>query len=173
MKKNTNLPLVLVVALPILLILSTEISNISFNIMGQPIYLINFVFPLTFLVTILISKKTESKIAINLIAVSLIMQSAIFILKWVLFGTINYLIMEVTFMAFFISHLLVLFGYEILQEFKVTNKFGWLLFVFLVATLIESMFYIMVFTKVTIISLIITITIKLIYDLIMAKILAK
>ena len=173
MKKNTNLPLILVLALPILLIISTEISDISFNIMGQPIYLINFIFPLTFLVTILISKKAESKITINLIALSLIMQSAVFILKWVLFGTINYLIMEVTFMAFFISHLLLLFGYEILQEFNVTNKFGWLLLVLLIATFIETMFYIIIFTKATIISLIITIVIKIIYDLIMAKILVK
>lgn len=171
MKEKTKLPLLLVLALPILLIISTEVADISFNIMGQQIYLITFIFPLTFLVSALVSKKTESKVAINLVILSLIIQCFVFVLKWVLFGTVDYILMEVTFLAFFMSQLLLLLGYETLKETKKTNKFVYIFFVLLISTLIETMFYVLVFTKVTDISLIITVVIKIVYDLVIAKIL--
>ena len=44
MKNKSKLPLILVIALPILLIISTEVSDISFNFMGQTIYLITFIY---------------------------------------------------------------------------------------------------------------------------------
>ena len=173
MRENTKLPLILVVALPILLIISTEVADISFNLMGQQIYLFTFIFPLTFLVSSLISKKAESRIAINLVILSLIMQCFMFVIKWVLSGTVDYVLMEVTFLAFFMSHLLLLFGYEILKETKKTEKFGYVLLILLISMFIETMFYLTVFTKLTIIAFIMTIVIKIIYNLIFAKILAK
>jgi len=173
MKENTKIPLILVLALPILLIISTEVADISINIMGEPIYLINFIFPLTFLVSALISKKSESKVAITLVILSLIMQCFVFVLKWVLIGNVNYLLMEITFFAFFISQLLLLFGYEVLKEIKKLNKFGYILFILLICALIETMFYLSIFTKITITATVITLVIKVILNLIMAKILEK
>ena len=173
MKENTKLPLILVLALPFLLIISTEVADISFNLMGQQIYLATFIFPLTFLVSALISKRAESKVAINLVILSLIIQCFAFVLKWVLIGTLNYALMEVTFLAFFLSQLLLLFGYEVLKERKKTDNFGYILVVLLISTLIETMFYLTVFPNMALIGLIITITIKLVYDLVFAKILSK
>lgn len=173
MKENTKLPLILILALPILLIISTEVADISFNVMGQPIYLITFIFPLTFLVSALISKKSESKVAISLVILSLILQCLFFVLKWTLLGTINYTLMEVTFFGFFMSQFLLLLGYEVLKEIKKVNNFGFIFFVLLISTLIETMFYLTVFTKATIISLILMVVIKIVYDLVMAKILEK
>ena len=173
MKENTKLPLIAVLALPILLIISTEVADMSFNFMGHPIYLINFIFPLTFLTSILISKKAESRIAMNLVILSLVLQCFVFVLKWSLIGTINYALMEVTFFGFFMSQLFVLLGYEVLKEIKKANKFGYILFILLIATLIEIMFYFLILTKTTPIALVITIVIKIVYDLIMAKVIEK
>lgn len=173
MKENTKLPLILVLALPILLIISTEVADISFNLMGQQIYLITFIFPLTFLVSAIISKRAESRVAITLVILSLIMQCFVFVLKWVLFGTVNYILMEVTFLAFFMSQLLLLLGFETLKEMKKFDKFGYLFFVLLISTLIETMFYLSAFTQITIISIIITMVIKIVYDLVIAKILSR
>lgn len=173
MKENTKLPLLLAVALPILLLLSTEVADISFNIMGQPIYLSTFIFPLTFLVSALISKKTQSKVAITLVILSLIIQCFVFVLKWVFLGDVDYLLIEITFLAFFLSQFILLLGYEVLKEIKKLDKFVHILIVLLVATLIETMFYLPFLANITIISVIITIVIKLVYDLIMAKILEE
>ena len=173
MKENTRLPLVLILALPILLLISTEVADISFNLMGEQIYLFTFIFPLTFLVSALISKKAESRVAITLVIVSLIMQCFMFVIKWVLIGTVNYVLMEVTFLGFFMSQLLLLLGFETLKEMKKSDKFGYLFFVLLISTLIETMFYLSVFSGMTIISIIITFAIKIVYDLIIAKILSK
>lgn len=173
MKENTKLPLLLVAALPILLLLSTEISDISFNVMGQPIYLSTFIFPLTFLVSALISKNTQSKVAITVVILSLIIQCFVFVLKWVFLGSVDYLLMEITFLAFFLSQFLLLLGYEVLIEIRKLDKFGYILMVLLVATLIETMFYVPFLANITIISVMITIVIKLVYDLIMAKILSE
>lgn len=173
MKENTKLPLLLVAALPILLLLSTEISDISFNVMGQPIYLSTFIFPLTFLVSALISKNTQSKVAITVVILSLIIQCFVFVLKWVFLGSVDYLLMEITFLAFFLSQFLLLLGYEVLIEIKKLDKFGYILMVLLVATLIETMFYVPFLANITITSVMITIVIKLVYDLIMAKILSE
>lgn len=173
MKENTKLPLILILALPILLVISTELADVSFNFMGAPIYLIIFIFPLTFLVSALVSKRAESKIAISLVILSLIIQCFVFVLKWTLLGTVNYALMEVTLLGFFMSQLLLLLGIETLKEMKKFNNFGYLLFVFLISTLIETLFYLLIFTNITIISVIITVVIKIIYDLIMVKILSE
>lgn len=173
MKENTKLPLILIIALPILLIISTEVTDISFNLMGQQIYVITFIFPLTFLVSSLISKKAESKIAISIVILSLIIQSCMFILKWALIGTVDYLLMEITFLAFFISQLLLLIGYEVLKETKRMNKFGCVFFLLLIATLVETMFYLFLFTKLTVEAIIITVVVKIIYNLIMSKLLTE
>ena len=173
MKENTKLPLILTLALPILLIISTEVADISFNIMGQPIYLITLIFPLTFLVSALISKKTESKVAMNLVILSLVIQCFVFVLKWVFLENVNYILMEVTFLGFFMSQILLLLGYEVLKEIKKIDKFVCVFFMLLIATLIEIMFYSIIFTEITVISLIMTIVIKIVCVLIIAKILAK
>ena len=173
MKENTKLPLILVLALPVLLLISTEVSDISFNIMGQPIYLITFIMPLTFLVSALISKKSESKIAITLVILALIMQCFVFVLKWVLLGSGDYLLMEITFLAFFISQLLLLLGYEVLKETKKIDNYGYVLFILFISTFIETMFYLPIFEKMTVMSLIIMVIVKTVYNLVMAKLLAK
>ena len=93
MKQNTKLPLLLVLALPILLIISTELSKVTLNLFGQPIYLITFIFPLTFLVSAFISKRAESKVGITLVILSLIIQCFVFVLKWTLLGAVDYVLM--------------------------------------------------------------------------------
>ena len=173
MKNKSKLPLILVIALPILLIISTEVSDISFNFMGQTIYLITFIYPITFFISVLISKRTESKIAMNLVILALIMQCFVFVLKWVLLGTVNYVLMEITFLALLFSQLVLLFGYEILKEREKTKKYIYVLIIFLISTLIETLFYISIFREITGISLLLMITIKIIYDLIFSKLLIK
>ena len=60
-KTNTKLPLILILALPILLVISTEVARCSFTLFGQTIYVITFVYPLLSLISIAVSKRGESK----------------------------------------------------------------------------------------------------------------
>ena len=173
MKEKTKLPLILVVALPVLLIISTELARTNFNLIGETFYIVNFIFPLTFLVSGLITKKTQSKNAITLVILSLVIESLVFVLKWIFFNKVDYPLMEVTLFAFFLSQLIFLLGYEVLKEMKKEHKFEAVLLLLLLATLIETMFYFIVFTDITLSSIIISIVVKVIYDLIMAVILAK
>lgn len=173
MEENNKLPLLLVLSLPILLLISTEVAYISFNVFGQEIYLLSLVFPLTFLASLLIFKKSNSKMAITLVILALIMQCMVFVLKWVLLSTIDYKLMEITFLGFFISHLILLLGYEVLRGLKRTNKYGNVLILLLIASFIECMFYIVLFSNITWVGLIINLIIRIIYLLIITKILVK
>lgn len=172
-KTNTKLPLILILALPILLVISTEVARCSFTLFGQTIYVITFVYPLLSLISIAVSKRGESKNAMLLMILSLIMQTLFFVVKWTLLGTIDYVLMEVTFLAFFLSQMIALLGYEGLKELKKTKKEGHVFNVLLIASFIETMFYLCMFKEVTVASLIINFVIKVIYDLVIAKILAK
>ena len=60
-KTNTKLPLILILALPILLIISTEVAKCSFTVFGQTIYAITFVYPLLTFISITISKKRREQ----------------------------------------------------------------------------------------------------------------
>ena len=171
--ENKKLPLVLILALPILLMLSTELVNFSFNVFGQPFYLITFIFPLTFFVSILISEKTESKNAMWLTILSLTIQAFVFVIKWVLIGKINYILMEITFLGFLFSQMIALFGYEILKETKKDKNFMYLFLILFIVTIIESMFYVLVFPKLTLSIFIANFVVKIVYDLIIAKILER
>lgn len=173
MKENTKLPLILILALPILLIVSTEVAHLSFNLFGQTIYISTLIFPITLFISVLITKMKESKTAMTIVILTLIIQCLVFVLKWVFFGTADYALMEITFLAFFISQLVILLGYEVLKELKKTQKYFYVLIIFLFATLIETMFYIGTYTNITIMSFVINVVIKVVYDLVMAKIIAK
>ena len=173
MKENSKLPLILVLALPLLLIVSTELAHVTINIGSQVFYITAFIFPFTFLASLLITKKTQSKNGITLVILSLIIECLVFVLKWVLLGVLDFVLMEVTFFAFFLPHFIILLGYEALRELKKTDKFGYVFFILFVSTLIETMFYLTIFVSMTMPAFIITCVIKLIIDLIIAKILVK
>ena len=175
MKKDTKLPLplILVFALPILLIISSQVARITFTVFGQTIYLNTFIFPITLFISVYITKRRESKTAMTIVILSLVTQCLAFVLQWALFGYIDYVLMEITFLAFFISQLFILLGYEVLKELKKTQKYGYVLIIFALATLIETMFYMSIYGNITIMSFIVNVIIKLIYDLVMARILIK
>ena len=123
MKENTKLPLILILALPILLIVSTELSRISFTVFGQAIYINTLIFPLTLFVSVYITKTHESRTAMTMSILALIIECLVFVLKWVLLGVADYTLMEITFLAFFVSQLFILLGYESLKEMKKTKLY--------------------------------------------------
>ena len=71
--------------------------------------------------------------------------------------------MEITFLGFFISHLILLLGYEVLKGLKRNNKYGNVLILLLIASFIEFMFYMALFRGITWIGFIINVIIRIIY----------
>ena len=171
MKNNNKISLISIIILPFLLLLLTKFFDFKFYVLGYPFYLITFIYPITFLVSLIISKKTESKNSMWIIILSLVIQLFAFVIEWVLFGSLYFKLIIVTIIAFLFSQMIALFGYEILKETKRANKFIYLFFVLILATFVETIFYLVLFSNITVEALIIGLTIKIVYDLLIAKIL--
>lgn len=173
-KENSKLPMILVVALPVLLLLATALADVTFTLFGQVFYASTFLIPLTYLVSCLISKQTESKHALSLVVVALVLQCLEFVILWIFIGSMPYDLMIATFLAFFLSQFFVLLIYELLKETK-KDDFSAMLVVMICATMIETIIFYLFTERGTIFSSIfnVNVVVKLIYDIIFAKVLAR
>ena len=112
MKKKNTLPLILVLGLPIILVVSNFIARLHINILETPLYLSAVIYPLTYLCTCLIIKKTSSKQAIYLMALALGAQSLSCVVQWIMLGDVDCSATLSTFISFLLGQLIIIVGYD-------------------------------------------------------------
>jgi uncharacterized PurR-regulated membrane protein YhhQ (DUF165 family) len=117
-KQSKSLPLLYVFGLPIILIVSTYIAHIHFTILGSPFYLSVLIYPLTYLITCLVVKKSNLSTALDLMAVSIVCQAFTFVVIWSLIGEMDSLLMICTFLSFVLNQLIIIVVYNYLLKTK-------------------------------------------------------
>ena len=135
MKKKNTLPLILVLGLPIILVVSNFIARLHINVLETPLYLSAVIYPLTYLCTCLIIKKTSSKQAVYLMALALGAQSLSCVVQWIMLGDVDCSATLSTFISFLLGQLIIIVGYDYLKKVKQDNYFSILAIILLVSVL--------------------------------------
>ena len=139
-KNKDSLPLVNIIGLPIILIIATSIARIHIDVLGSPLYISVFIYPLTYLMTLITLKKTNVKNAMNIMAVSLISQSLAFVISWILLHTLDYSLMIATFISFLINQLIIIVVYDFLYEIR-QDSYALLFILLLIVSIIDNVIF--------------------------------
>lgn len=138
--ENKKIPLLYVIGMPLIFIIASFIGRIYFTILGSPLYLSVLIYPLTFLISGLVIKKANYKESITVMAISLISVTLFFVLKWVLFDTIDSWLMIYSFLSFLICQLIFIYTYDFLIKINKDNYIAVFL-VTLIVLAIDNAFF--------------------------------
>lgn len=117
--KKRKLPLIYIVGMPVILIVANTMAYLNIKTLGgSHIYISVFLYPLTFLISGLIIKKTNYKDALRMMAVSLISASLACVLQWTLLNSMQAWVMIYSFLSFLICQLFFIYTYDFLIKIK-------------------------------------------------------
>lgn len=140
MKEKETSPLLLVLAFPITLIIATFFARIHITILGSPLYIYPFIYPLTYLFSCIILKETDLKSALSMMAIAQVAQSIAFIIGWVILGKMDQLLMIYTFLAVLIEQLILIYTYDFLIKIKKDTYMPLLILLFVVSLINNFLF---------------------------------
>lgn len=144
MKKEEKLPLILIWGMPVIAIIASMLSNVHINMINSSINASVFFYPLIILLLGLIMKKTNYKRAINLLAVTLIVESLVFVLKWALLDIMDYYLMIYLFTSILFCGLIFIFAFEFLRNFKIDSYVPVFILVLIITLLDNAIFALLV-----------------------------
>ena len=114
-----EIPLIYIVGMPVVLIVANTIAYLNIKTLGgSHIYISVFLYPITFLISGLIVKKTNYKDALRMMAVSLISTSLACVLQWSLLNSMQAWVMIYSFLSFLICQLIFIYIYDFLVKIK-------------------------------------------------------
>lgn len=140
MKNKEKLPTTFILALPIILIIASTMAYEHINILGTPLYLYAFMYPLTYLFSCWITKKTDLSKALGVMSLALILQSVVFVVKWIFFNSIDAYLMIYTFLAFFLEQLILIFTYNFFIKIE-KDTFTPIFLLILFVSIINNVFF--------------------------------
>ena len=140
MKKKETLPLIYLLGMPIIFVIANLIARTHFEISGGPFYFSVLLYPLTYLLSGLITKKSSYKKGLVVMAISLITATLTYVLQWALFARIDGLVMIYSFLSFLINQLIFIYTYDFLIKIN-KNTYGWVLILMLVVSAIDNAFF--------------------------------
>lgn len=114
MKKNEKIPLIYILGMPIIFIIANSISTVHIELLGSTLYFSVLLYPLIFLISGLIIRKSDYKKAMAIVGLSLISASLEGVFEWIAFDTMNAYVMIYAFMSFLICQLIFIYTYDFL-----------------------------------------------------------
>ena len=169
MKKEENLSPIVVVGMPVIAIIASFVSHIHIPILNSYINVSVFFYPLLMLFLGLIVKKESCSKAINLLAVTLLIQSLTFVLKWVLLDIMDYYLMVYTFLSTLFCGIIFVLAYEFLRKMKIDTYFPMFIVIAAITLADNEMFSLLI--KENFIN--VSILVRLIYAVVIPVFLAK
>ena len=155
--------------MPIIFIIANFVARLHIEILGSPLYFSVLLYPLTFLISGLIIRKTDYKDALRMMAVSLISASLAFVLEWTLLDIMNAYVMIYAFLSFLICQLIFIYGYDFLRKINKDGYFAVVLLILIVSALDNAFFGIMIEGQ----YLSVSILVRLLYVVVLPVVLAK
>ena len=139
-KKTENLPLIYLLGMPIIFIVANFLARTHIKILGSTLYFSVLLYPLTYLISGLIVKKSDYKRSLLVMAVTLVTASLTYVLEWALLNSMDAGVMIYSFLSFLIGQLIFIYTFDFLRKIK-KDSYGWVLILTLVVTLIDSAFF--------------------------------
>ena len=144
MNEKQKLPLIDIFAMPIILIIASYTAHIHFNILSAPLYISVFLYPLLYLFMGIIVKKSDYKRAISILAFSLVIQSLVFVIQWVLLDKMDCFLMVYSFVSVLLCGLLFIYSYTFLRQLKIDTYIPVFLLIFVLSMLDNEFFSLMI-----------------------------
>lgn len=140
MNRKETLPAIYLFGMPIVFILANFIARVHIEILGSPLYFSVLLYPLTYIISGLIVKKSSYKKSLLMMSVSLISAALIFVVKWALLSTMDYYVMIYSFLSFLIGQLIFIYTYDFLIKMK-KDTYGWVFLLTVVVSAIDNAFF--------------------------------
>jgi len=119
MKKDQKIPLIYIVGMPIILIIANSIANFHIKTLGGSYIFISVIlYPLTYLISGLIIRKSGYKDALQIMAVSLVSAALEGVFTWALLDNMQPLVMIYSFLSFLICQLIFIYVFDYLIKIK-------------------------------------------------------
>ncbi len=140
MKEKKTLPLILVIGMPIVYILANFMTNFHFVIKGNIVSVSVFLYPIAYLISGLITRKTNYKDALRIMGVTLISGALAYVIGWSLLDTINPWAMICSFLSFLICQLIFIYVFDFLIKMKKDTFFPIWFLAFVVNAIDQAFF---------------------------------
>ena len=140
MKKEEKLSLTYVLGMPIVFIIANFIARVHFSVVGSPLYFSVLLYPLTYLFSGMVIKKTNYKNGLLMMAITLMLSALTFVVEWALLDTMDYFVMIYAFLSFLICQLIFIYTYDFLRKIK-KDTYGWVFILVAIVSAIDSTFF--------------------------------
>lgn len=140
MKKSTKLPLIYLLGMPILFIVANFFARTHFDAAGSPFYFSVILYPLTYLISGLIVKKTDYKTSLLMMGITLVIASLTYVLQWAMLDFIDAYVMIYSFLSFLICQIIFIYTYDFLRKIG-RDTYGWVLILVLIVSAIDNAFF--------------------------------
>ena len=139
-KKQETLPLIYLLGMPIIFVIANFLARTHIEILGSPLYFSVLLYPLTYLISGLIVKKTSYKKSLSIMAVALITAALTYVIQWALLSSMDYCVMIYSFLSFLINQLIFIYTYDFLVKIN-KDTYGVVFVLMLVISAIDNAFY--------------------------------
>lgn len=139
-KSKETLPLIYVLGMPIIFIVANFLARTHIEIVGSPLYFSVLLYPLTYLLSGLIVKKSGYKKGLLVMAITLIIAALTYVVEWALLNTMDYYVMIYSFLSFLIGQLIFIYTYDFLLKMN-KNTYGWVFILVAVISAIDVAFF--------------------------------
>lgn len=140
MKKSTKLPLIYLLGMPILFIVANFLARTHFDVLGSPFYFSVILYPITYLISGLIVKKTDYKTSLLMMGLTLVIASLTYVLQWTILDLIDEYIMIYSFLSFLICQMIFIYTYDFLRKID-KDTYGWIFILVLIVSAIDGAFF--------------------------------
>lgn len=140
MKEKQTLPLIYLLGMPIIFIVANFIARTHIEILGSPLYFSVLLYPLIYLISGLVIKRTDYKKGLLVMSVTLISATLTYVVQWSLLSSLDYYVMIYSFLSFLIGQLIFVYTYDFLIKMK-KDTYGWVFILVLLVSVIDGAFF--------------------------------
>ena len=118
MEKKERLPLIYILGVPAIFIFANIMTYLKINILGSPLCVSVFFYPLMYLVTGIIIKKSDYKKALIVMLLGFITEILVSVMTWILFDWIDGTLILYSLVSFIICQIIFIYVYDFLIKTK-------------------------------------------------------
>ena len=118
MDRKKNIPLIYILGIPVIFMIANSISFLHFEILGSPFYVSVMIYPLIYLLTGLVVKRSSYKSALFLMLLGLMTQNLLSVMIWIIADFTNPEVVIYEFLSFLLCQIIFIYTYDFLIKIK-------------------------------------------------------
>ena len=139
-KSKETMPLIYLIGMPIVFIVANFLARTNIEMLGSPLYFSVLLYPLTYLISGLIVKKTDYKKSLVVMGVTLITAALTYVVQWALLNTMDADVMIYSFLSFLIGQLIFIYTYDFFIKMN-KDSYGLIFILVLAVSALDNAFF--------------------------------